>query len=79
MELLKTVFPFSFQPKKDVTALVINILIYLAVGLVASLLIGLLSKINVLGVIVSLVGGLAALYVTAGVVLSVLDYTKVIK
>ena len=79
MELLKTVFPFSFQPKKDVAALVINILIYLAVGLVASLLIGLLSKINVLGVIVSLVGGLADLYVTAGVVLSVLDYTKVIK
>lgn len=79
MELLKTVFPFSFQPKKDVAALVINILIYLAVGLVASLLIGLLSKINVLGLIVSLVGGLADLYVTAGVVLSVLDYTKVIK
>ncbi|MBQ9838374.1 MAG: hypothetical protein IJO56_02595 [Oscillospiraceae bacterium] len=79
MELLKTVFPFSFQPKKDVAALVINILIYLAVGLVAGLLIGLLSKINVLGLIVSLVGGLADLYVTAGVVLSVLDYTKVIK
>lgn len=79
MELLKTVFPFSFQPKKDVAALVINILIYLAVGLVAGLLIGLLSKINVLGLIVSLVGGLADLYVTAGVVLSVLDYMKILK
>ena len=79
MELLKTVFPFSFQPKKDVATLVINILIYLAVGLVAGLLIGLLSKINVLGLIVSLVGGLADLYVTAGVVLSVLDYMKILK
>ena len=79
MELLKTVFPFSFQPKKDVAALIIHILIYLAVGLVAAFLIGVLGKVAVLGLIVSLLGGLADLYVTAGVVLSVLDYTKVIK
>ena len=79
MELLKKVFPYSFQAKKDVAALVINILIYLAVGLVAGFLIGILAKIPVLGMIIGLVGGLVDLYVLAGVVISVLDYMKILK
>lgn len=79
MELLKTVFPFSFQTKKDVAALAINILIYLVVGLVAGFLIGILAKIPVVGLIIGLVGGLVDLYVLAGVILSVLDYMKVLK
>lgn len=79
MQLLKTLFPFSFQPKQDVAALVINIVIYLAVGLIAALLIGILSKIAVLGLIVSILGGLVDLYVFAGAVLSVLDYIKILK
>ena len=79
MELLKTVFPFSFQAKKDIAALIVNVLIYLAIGLVAAFFIGILRKVAVLGMIVSLVCGLAELYITAGIVLSVLDYAKILK
>lgn len=79
MELLKTVFPFSFQPKRDVAALVINIAVYLAAGLVAALLISLTSKVAVLGLVISILGGLAVLYILAGAVFSVLHYTQVIR
>lgn len=78
MELLKTVFPFSFQPKNDIAALVITILAYLGVGLVAALLIGLLNKVAVLGLVVSILGGLVNVYILAGAVLCALDYAKVI-
>ena len=44
LALLKTVFPFSFVEKKDVAALVINVLIYLVVGIVAGVLIGMLGS-----------------------------------
>lgn len=79
MELLKTIFPYSFQPKQDIAALVINIVLYLAVGLVAALLIGLLNKIAVLGLVMSILGGFADLHILVGAVLSVLDYTKIIR
>ena len=79
MELLKTAFPFSFHPKQDIAALVINIVVYLAAGLVAALLIGLISKVAALGLVISILGGLAVLYILAGAVLSVLHYTQVIR
>lgn len=79
MDTLKTLFFFSFQPKKDPAALVINILIYLVVGVVAGLVIGLLSHLPLVGWLIALVGGLVDLYVLVGIVLSVLDYMKVFK
>lgn len=79
METLKKFFPFSFGEKKDVAALVINIVIYVVVGFVAGLLIALLSHIPVLGWIISFLGGAIDLYVTAGIVFSVLHYVKVLK
>ena len=79
MDTLKKFFPFSFGEKKDVAALVINIVIYVVVGFVAGLLIALLSHIPVLGWIISLLGGAIDLYVTAGIVFSVLHYVKVLK
>ena len=79
MDLLKKYFPYSFTEKKDVVALVINVLLYLIVGTVAGILIKLLVFIPVLGVIIGLVGGLVDLYVLAGVGLSVLDYFKILK
>ena len=39
MEMLKKFFPFSFTAKKDVVALVINIIIYLVVGAVIGIVI----------------------------------------
>ena len=79
MEALKKFFPFSFAKKNDVTALVISILIQLAVGVVAGVLIGVLAKIPIVGIIAALAGGLVDLYVVVSIVLTVLDYLKVLK
>lgn len=72
MDILKKLFPLSFKAKKDIGALIVNILIHLVADLVAGLIIGLLP-------ILSLLGGLIGLYFTVGIVLSILDYLKVIK
>ena len=79
MDMLKKFFPLAFKPKKDIAALVINIIIHLVVDAVAGVLIGILANIPLIGVIVSAVGGLVGLYFTISLVLSVLDYFKVLK
>ena len=79
MDMLKMIFPFSFGEKKDVAALVINILIYLVVGIVIGFAIFLLAKIPVVGIIAGLVGSLLDLYILAGIIISVLDYLKILK
>ena len=61
LALLKKIFPFSFAAKKDVAALVINVLIYLAAGIVAGILVGVLVKIPVIGVIIGIAGSLVDL------------------
>lgn len=79
MDMLKKYFPFSFGEKKDIIALVINIIIYLVVGFLAVAIIGLLKSIPVVGIIIGLVCGLIDLYVVVGIVLSCLDYFKLLK
>lgn len=82
MDMLKQYFPFSFQAKADVVALVINILIHFVVGLVISLALGLIGKIlpfDIIGWILGIIGGVIDLYLLVGIVLSVLDYLKVLK
>lgn len=79
MDMLKKFFPLAFKPKKDIAALVINIIIHLVVDAVAGVLIGILANIPLIGVIVSAVGGLVGLYFTISLVLSILDYFKVLK
>lgn len=46
---------------------------------VAGVLIGILANIPLIGVIVGAVGGLVGLYFTISLVLSILDYFKVLK
>ena len=79
MDTLKKIFPFSFTQKDSIAALIINILIHLVVGVVVGFIIGLIGKLPLVGLIVALVGGLADLYITAGIVMSILNYCKVIK
>lgn len=79
MDTIKKLFPFSFKEKKTVGELVVNIIIHALVGLVAGILIGLLSGIPVVKILVALVGGLVDIYITAGIVFSVLNYCKVVK
>ena len=79
MDTLKKLFPLSFGAKKDIKALIINILIHVVADVVAGLVIGLLSSLPLIGWAFGLVGGLVGIYFTVGIVLSILDYLKVLK
>ena len=79
METLKKFFPYSFKEKKDISALIVNILIHIAGDIVAGLIIGLLSALPLIGGLFGFVGGAIGLYFTVGIVLSILDYFKVLK
>ena len=79
MDILKKIFPLSFNVKKEVSALIIRVLIYLVAGLVAGVVIGILAKIPVVGIICGLLGGLVDLYCVAGIVLTFLSYFNVLK
>ena len=79
MDLLKKFFPFSFTAKADVTALVVNVIIYLAAGVLIGFAIKLVSIIPIIGFIVGLLGGVIDLYILVGIILSCLDYFKVLK
>ncbi len=72
MDTLKKLFPLSFKAKDGIGALIVNIIIHLVADAVAGLIIGLIP-------ILSLLGGLIGLYFTVGIVLSILDYLKIIK
>ncbi len=72
MDTLKKLFPLAFKAKKDIGALIINILIHIVADAVAGLIIGLIPIIGILG-------GIVGLYFTVSLVLSILDYLKVIK
>lgn len=78
MENLKKAFPMSFKEKNDVGALVINILIHLVIGVIATTLLGFLAGIPIVGIVFTLLSTLIDLYLTAGIILSILNYCKVI-
>ena len=77
MDILKKFFPYSFGVK-DLTDMIVKIIVYVVVGAVAGVLIGLLAKLPIIGIIGAL-GGLVDLYCTVGIVLTILDHFKVLK
>ena len=79
MNLLKKYFPFSFRKKPETKELIIDILIYVIAGAIAGAVIGVLGQIKLIGWIFKIVGGVAELYVIAGIVLTVLDYKNLLK
>ncbi len=78
MDFLNKVFPFSFKCT-DKDSFIKALIIYIVAGVVAGIIIGLLSHIPFIGWMFSLLGYLAEVYVTAGIVLSILIFTKVLK
>ncbi len=72
MEIVRNLFPFSFGVR-DTKDMVIRIGIYLAAGVVVSLIVGMFDWIPLLGLIFTLVGTLVDLYCFVGIVLTVLD------
>ena len=79
MDMLKKFFPFSFRPKKDVTALIIHVVIMVVADAIAAVVIGSLSGIPFVGWLISLLGSLVGLYVTASIVFTFLHYFKILK
>lgn len=78
MDTLKKIFPHAFKPT-DVASLVITILLYIVFDVVAGAIIGLLSGLPIIGFLFSIVGSLVGIYATAGIVIAILVYCKVIK
>lgn len=72
MATLKKLFPLAFKEKKTIGALIVNIILHILGNAVAGIIIALLPILGILG-------GLIGLYFTVGIVLSVLDYLKIIK
>lgn len=78
MEILKKLFPLSFQAQ-DMAQLIIYCLIYIVAGAVLGFVIGLLSKIPVLGLIFTLIASLVGIYIAAGLTILFLYYFKILK
>ena len=79
METLKKLFPYSFKKKDGVGALVVNIIVQFLICAVAGILIGICAKLPIIGWIIGILGGLVNVYLVIGIVLSILDYLKVLK
>ena len=75
----KKYFPFSFTEKKDVTAVVINVVLHIVASWIIGILLGILRLVPVVGWFTGIAGMIAEVYLFVGMVLSVLDYCKVLK
>ncbi len=84
--MLKKYFPVSYRAK-DVTGLIVSIIIYLVIGLVAGLIMFLADLIfgwipilgTILTILLSVVGWIIEAYCTAGIVIAVLVMLDIIK
>ena len=84
MDMLKKYFPFSAKVKeKDVTALVVSIIIYVVASAVVGLVLGFvgsaLSFIPLVKWLFDTIGWLFGLYCTVGIVISVLNFFNILK
>lgn len=79
MDTLKKIFPLSFKRTDSVANLIIGILIYLVVGIIGGVAIGILAHLPIVNLVVGIVGGLLDLYCVAGIVIQILVFCKVLK
>ncbi len=79
MDTLKKLFPLSFKFANDVANLIIGILIYIVIGAVAPIVLGILGFLPIIGWILSIITGLLGIYCLAGIVIEVLVFLKVLK
>ena len=87
MDTLKKFFPLSFKRLDSIGNLIVGILIYLLVGIVAGVLIGLAGLITgwipvvgaIVGWLIRIAGAIVDLYVVADIVIQILAYCKVLK
>lgn len=87
MDTLKKFFPLSFKRNDTVANFVVALIIYVVIGVVAGVLIALAGTLTgwipvvgtVVGWILRVLGGIIDVYVTVGIVLQILAFTKVLK
>ncbi len=78
MDILKKIFPHAFTVK-DVTSLIIKIVIYVLIGGIGGAIIGLLGSIPVVCWFTNIFGTIIGLYALGGVILSILVFLKIVK
>ena len=78
MGFIKSLFPQAMQAK-DLKGLLIAILIYVIVNFVGGFVLGLLSKIPLLGFVFGLVGWVLYAYCGVGVIVAILVFFKIVK
>ena len=87
MDTLKKLFPLSWKYTKDVSNLVIGIIIHIVVAILAGAVIFLATALTgwipfiggLIGWALGIIGALVEVYVIAGIVILLLVYFKVIK
>ena len=79
MDILKKYFPYSFKAKADISALAINIVIHIVVGVVVGFILSLIANLPLMGLLTGIVGTIVEAYLFVGIVLSALDYLKLLK
>lgn len=79
MDMLKKIFPISFSFADTLVNLVVGILIYVVGAAVASVVLGLLARIPLIGLVFGLVNWVIGVYAFVGLVLLVLVYLKLVK
>ena len=79
MDTLKKLFPFSFKEKNDLAALIVNILVYIVIGALVGCLIGILAGVPFVKWVVGILGTIFNIYVAVGIIISILDYVKLMK
>ena len=79
MDMLKKLFPLAFGVKKDIVALVINILIHIVVDAVLGIVVSLLAGLPLVGFVFGLIGSVLGLYFLVSLILSILHFLKIVK
>ena len=78
MKSLKIYFPFAFTEKKDIMALVVNVILHIVAGWAAGIVLGIIGVLPVIGLLAGLAGAVVELYLLVSMILSVLDYCKIV-
>ena len=81
MDMIKPFFPFAFNFKaKDVTGLIVSIIIHFVAGAVVGAVMGLLTFITpIIGFVFGIIGTVVGLYSLAGIVFAILVFCGVLK
>lgn len=80
MDMIKNIFPFSFNFKeKDTNGLIVSIIVYIVLMLLSGVAMWLLGFIPVVNILTGIIGWVIELYAIAGIVFAVLNFFNVLK